>query len=107
MVLDADRHAVQGPEGPGDGIAGARLGERLVGVEPGPGPDLRLAFGDAAEAGGDRLFRGNAAFGDRARGLGGAGGHQPSRNASISGFCWPPSISIIVPLTKCASGEAR
>jgi len=24
----------------------------------------------------------------------------------MSGFCWPPSISIIEPLTKWASGEA-
>ena len=31
---------------------------------------------------------------------------QP-RAASMSGFCWPPSISIIEPLTKWASGEAR
>jgi hypothetical protein len=30
-----------------------------------------------------------------------------SRKRSISGFCWPPSISIIVPLTKCARSEAR
>ena len=30
-----------------------------------------------------------------------------SRKRSISGFCWPPSISIIVPLTKCAKSEAR
>src|SRR5438105_4848837 len=26
---------------------------------------------------------------------------------SISGFCWPPSISMIVPFTNCISGEAR
>src|SRR2546423_166281 len=31
---------------------------------------------------------------------------QP-RAASMSGFCCPPSISIIEPLTKWASGEAR
>jgi hypothetical protein len=30
-----------------------------------------------------------------------------SRRRSMSGFCWPPSISIIVPLTKCARSEAR
>src|SRR5262249_46394352 len=29
-----------------------------------------------------------------------------SRMRSISGFCWPPSISIMVPLAKCISGEA-
>jgi hypothetical protein len=26
---------------------------------------------------------------------------------TISAFCWPPSISIMVPLTKCAKSEAR
>jgi hypothetical protein len=31
---------------------------------------------------------------------------QRSRSRSISAFSWPPSISIIVPLTKCISGEA-
>ncbi|MGQ4810018.1 hypothetical protein NKDENANG_03462 [Candidatus Entotheonellaceae bacterium PAL068K] len=30
-----------------------------------------------------------------------------SRMASMMGFIWPPSISIMVPLTKWALGEAR
>ena len=110
-VLDPDRHAVERPGRFCGGIASVGLGEREVGIEERPGPDNVLALGDAREAGAHHRLRGGPAVGDRARGLGAAGGvgraAHPSRNASISGFCWPPSISIIVPLTKCASGEAR
>ena len=36
-----------------------------------------------------------------------AAGQRRSRDMSIRGFCWPPSISIIVPFTKWARSEAR
>ena len=110
-VLDPDRHAVERPGRRRRFVAGAGPGEREVGVQKGPCPDRLLALGDAREAGAHRRLRRRPAFGDGARRLGGAGRVEPadhlSRSMSISGFCWPPSISIIVPLTKCASGEAR
>ena len=74
-VLDADRNAVEGADGAAfrlPGIGGAGLGQREVGVEEDPGLHLRLAGGDAGEAGGDEGLGGERTGGDPAGGLGGA-----------------------------------
>ena len=54
------------------GVARSCLRQRVVGIEVGPGLQLRLTLGDAVEAGGHERLRGEPAFPDR--GGGGCGG---------------------------------
>jgi hypothetical protein len=67
-VLDADRHAVQRP----DGLARAAhlvgdpgLGQRMLRIEEGPRFDVGVDRLDTREAGLDQLFRGHGALADR------------------------------------------
>src|SRR5439155_26799572 len=88
-------------------VGGERVGEAV-----GEGRERRLAVvvgGDAGQRLRSVVWH---AHEDRPRGLrrrmpdDGERETHP-RAASISGFCWPPSISIIEPFTKWASGDAR
>ena len=64
-VLDPERHAVQ-PTLRRRGVGLPRSGDGVVGIEMGPGLDVRIAVGDPLQAGPHQRFRGDLAGGDPA-----------------------------------------